>query len=114
MRRLIRQTTRAGVPPLLLRALRCDRMPLQMSSLRKQGRILRAPSIGCGVWVPALRPGRRCRGGSNMLRTAAALFLALAWPMSADAQTFECHAGQKPREVAQLLFGRKIGDRLGV
>src|SRR5436309_1532418 len=58
MRRLIRQTTRAGVPPLLLHALRCDRMPLQMSSLRKQGPILPAPSIGCGVWVPALRPLR--------------------------------------------------------
>jgi len=29
------------------------------SSLRKQGPIRRALSIGCGVWVPALRPGRR-------------------------------------------------------
>src|SRR6267154_2550265 len=27
-----------------------------MSSLRKQGPIRRALSIGCGVWVPALRP----------------------------------------------------------
>jgi hypothetical protein len=25
-----------------------------------------------------------------------------------------CHAGQMPREVAELMFGRKIGDRLGV
>ena len=32
----------------------------------------------------------------------------------AEAQTDECHAGLKRQEVAQLLFGRKIGDRLGV
>src|SRR5260370_11914583 len=29
------------------------------SSLRKQAPIRRALSIGCGVWIPALRPGRR-------------------------------------------------------
>jgi hypothetical protein len=49
-----------------------------------------------------------------MLRVAAALALALAWPGSANAQATQCHAGQMPREVAELLFGRKIGDRLGV
>jgi hypothetical protein len=49
-----------------------------------------------------------------MLRAAAALVLALAWSGGADARSGECHAGQKPQEVAQLLFGRKIGDRLGV
>ena len=49
-----------------------------------------------------------------MLRTAAAIILALAWSSSAGAQTAECHAGQKPQEVAQLLFGRNIGDRLAV
>jgi hypothetical protein len=48
-----------------------------------------------------------------MLR-AAAIILALAWPASADAQSSECHAGLKRQEVAELLFGRKIGDRLGV
>jgi hypothetical protein len=31
---------------------------LPRSSLRKQGLMLRALSIGCGVWVPALRPRR--------------------------------------------------------
>jgi len=49
-----------------------------------------------------------------MLRTAAAIILALASSVGAGAQTAECHAGQKPQEVAQLLFGRNIGDRLGV
>jgi hypothetical protein len=48
-----------------------------------------------------------------MLR-AAALILALAWSGSARAQPSECRAGQKPQQVAELLFGRKIGDRLGV
>src|ERR1022692_1517518 len=49
-----------------------------------------------------------------MLRAAAAIVAALAWTGSAAAQSAECHAGQKPQEVAELLFGRKIGDRLGV
>jgi hypothetical protein len=47
-------------------------------------------------------------------RVAAAIILALAWSGAAAAQSGECHGGQKPREVAELLFGRKIGDRLGV
>jgi hypothetical protein len=49
-----------------------------------------------------------------MLRAAIAILLALAWSGSANAQSSECRAGQKPQEVAQLLFGRKIGDRVGV
>jgi hypothetical protein len=49
-----------------------------------------------------------------MLRSAAAIFLALAWSGGAEAQSSECRGGQTPREVAELLFGRKIGDRLRV
>jgi Protein of unknown function (DUF3574) len=49
-----------------------------------------------------------------MLRSAAALVLVLACSSGAEAQSSECRAGLKPQEVAQLLFGRKIGDRLGV
>jgi uncharacterized protein DUF3574 len=49
-----------------------------------------------------------------MLRLAAAIILALACSISARAQTSDCRAGQKPRQVAELLFGRNIGDRLGV
>jgi hypothetical protein len=48
-----------------------------------------------------------------MLR-AAAIILALAWSGSAAAQMTACAAGQDARQVAELLFGRKIGDRLGV
>jgi hypothetical protein len=42
---------------------------------------------------------------------AVAVLLALIG--SAGAQT-SCHAPQQLRQVAQLLFGRNIGDRLGV
>jgi hypothetical protein len=45
---------------------------------------------------------------------AAAILLTVAGALGAGAQTPACHAGQMPREVAELLFGRKIGDRLGV
>jgi hypothetical protein len=45
---------------------------------------------------------------------AAAIILALASSGSAAAQSSACAAGQDVRQVAELLFGRKIGDRLGV
>jgi hypothetical protein len=47
-------------------------------------------------------------------RVAAAIILALACSLSAHAQLAECNAGQQPRQVAELLFGRNIGNRLGV
>jgi hypothetical protein len=49
-----------------------------------------------------------------MLRVAAAIILSLTCSISAHAQPAECHAGLQPREVAEILFGRNIGDRLGV
>jgi len=49
-----------------------------------------------------------------MLRATVAIFLALASPGSAGAQPSLCPAGLRPQEVAQLLFGRNVGDRLGV
>jgi hypothetical protein len=49
-----------------------------------------------------------------LLRKVAAIILALACSGSANAQSPECHAGLQSREVAQLLFGRNIGGRLGV
>ena len=33
---------------------------------------------------------------------------------AADAQTLACHGAQKPRDIAELLFGRNIGNRVGV
>jgi hypothetical protein len=43
-----------------------------------------------------------------------AMLLAVVWSSNASAQSTECQAGQKPQQVAELLFGRNIGDRLGV
>jgi hypothetical protein len=40
--------------------------------------------------------------------------LALFFAASAHAQTVDCRAGLKPQQVAELLFGRNIGGRLGV
>jgi uncharacterized protein DUF3574 len=47
-----------------------------------------------------------------LLRAAAIILLVLA--SSAGAQLLDCRGGQRPTEVAQLLFGRNIGKRLGV
>jgi hypothetical protein len=44
--------------------------------------------------------------------TTAILLFALAG--SANAQLVDCRGGQKPSQVAELMFGRKIGDRIGV
>ena len=41
----------------------------------------------------------------------AVLFTAMA---GADAQAAACHGGLKPRDIAELIFGRGIGNRLGV
>jgi Protein of unknown function (DUF3574) len=43
----------------------------------------------------------------------AALIL-FALPAEADAQLLDCRSGQKPSQVAELMFGRKIGNRIGV
>jgi hypothetical protein len=43
----------------------------------------------------------------------AAIFLVLLFCSSAGAQS-ECRGGLEARQVAELLFGRKIGERLGV
>jgi hypothetical protein len=40
--------------------------------------------------------------------------LLLAWQASASAQLTVCRGITKPQQVAELLFGRKIGDELGV
>ncbi len=49
----------------------------------------------------------------RMMRTALALLLVFALADSASAQTIACRSG-KPQQVAELMFGRKIGDRIGV
>jgi uncharacterized protein DUF3574 len=40
---------------------------------------------------------------------AAVVLLAIAWSPSVLAQSLTCHGAQQPREVAELLFGRRIG-----
>jgi uncharacterized protein DUF3574 len=45
---------------------------------------------------------------------ATALTLVLALAGGADAQLLDCLGGQRPSQVAELMFGRNIGSRLGV
>jgi hypothetical protein len=49
-----------------------------------------------------------------LLRAAAILVLALALAGGAGAQSVDCRAGQRATELAELMFGRNIGNRLGV
>jgi Protein of unknown function (DUF3574) len=49
----------------------------------------------------------------KFVRVAAVLAVALA-PPGADAQLLDCLGGQRPTQVAELMFGRNIGSRLGV
>jgi hypothetical protein len=44
----------------------------------------------------------------------AAILVLLLLGNSASAQSLACSAPLKPQQVAELLLGRKIGDRLGV
>src|SRR5262249_9176152 len=47
-------------------------------------------------------------------RSAPAIVVALALTGDAGAQLLDCRGGQRPTQVAELMFGRKIGDRVGV
>ena len=42
------------------------------------------------------------------------LALVVALADGADAQLVDCRGGQRPTEVAELMFGRNIGARIGV
>src|SRR5262245_20369895 len=48
------------------------------------------------------------------VRVAAALTLVLALAGGGNAAFGECRGGQRPTQVAELMFGRNIGGRLGV
>jgi hypothetical protein len=52
------------------------------------------------------------------VRLAAALTLVFALVLAlaggADAQLVDCLGGQRPTQVAELMFGRNIGSRIGV
>jgi len=56
--------------------------------------------------------GRGLRTRAFGHSTIIAIFLVVAW--SARAEPAGCPAGLKPQQVAELLFGRNIGGRLGV
>jgi hypothetical protein len=49
----------------------------------------------------------------RLIRTASILLIVFAFAEGAWAQSVECRSG-KPQQVAELMFGRKIGDRIGV
>jgi Protein of unknown function (DUF3574) len=49
-----------------------------------------------------------------LIRLAPAVALALCVAGSARAQLVDCRGGQKPTQVAEMMFGRKIGDRVAV
>ena len=51
---------------------------------------------------------------ATVVRVATALTLVLALAGGADAQLLDCLGGQRPSQVAELMFGRNIGSRLGV
>jgi Protein of unknown function (DUF3574) len=51
---------------------------------------------------------------ATFVRVAAALTLVLPLSGGADAQLLDCLGGQRPTQVAELMFGRNIGGRLGV
>ena len=51
---------------------------------------------------------------ATFVPVAAALTLVLALGGGADAQLLDCLGGQRPTQVAELIFGRNIGGRLGV
>jgi hypothetical protein len=74
-----------------------------------------AQRIGCSTAItdddPAMAHG--CQP-TSFIRMAAASMLALALTGAANAQLLDCLGGQRPTQVAELIFGRNIGSRIGV
>jgi uncharacterized protein DUF3574 len=50
----------------------------------------------------------------RLLQTASVIALALFVHGSANAQVAACRGGQKPTQIAEMMFGRKVGDRISV
>ncbi len=50
----------------------------------------------------------------NALLAGLASVLLTSLESGVAAQTLSCHGAQKPRQVVELLFGRNIGNRVGV
>jgi hypothetical protein len=50
----------------------------------------------------------------TVVRAAPILALLCSLIAGVGAQVLECRGGQKSQQVAELLFGRKIGDRIAV
>jgi hypothetical protein len=48
------------------------------------------------------------------VRVAAGLALVLVFVDGVNAQLVDCLGGQRPTQVAELMFGRNIGGRIGV
>jgi hypothetical protein len=48
------------------------------------------------------------------VQLASIVTLTFGFALSAHAQLVDCRGGQKPTQVAELMFGRKIGDRVAV
>jgi hypothetical protein len=51
---------------------------------------------------------------NTLIRSAAIVLLLAGFAGGANAQLLDCRGGQKPTQVAEMMFGRKIGDRIGV
>ncbi len=58
--------------------------------------------------------GPRFRGDDRGVISFLILVIFASGTAFAQAQPAECSAGFKAQQVAQLLFGRNVGDRLGV
>ena len=70
-----------------------------------------APDFDPG-WTPVF--GKDHPPPIGLRRAIASVLLALALVGSARAQLLDCRGGQHPTQVAELMFGRNIGHRLGV
>ena len=64
-----------------------------------------------GGWV---KPGWMLRAMKILPRSAPAIIVALALTGEAGAQLVDCSGGQRSTQVAELMFGRNIGDWFGV
>jgi hypothetical protein len=61
-----------------------------------------------------VRLGLSAVRGARVFLAGFILLVAVAAEARAQAPTLSCHGEQKPKVVAELMFGRDIGNRIGV
>src|SRR5581483_326357 len=101
--------------PLLFFALPLwERVPRRKAARRVRGSMTLENDPSPASLRPPLSPTRGEGKKRRQLLSFIVFFIVVALSAPAYAQSLTCRTGAQSTAVAELMFGRKIGDRIGV